>query len=94
VKWDRIDLDQTAQSDVGAASSLEPEEQEVLELPFKCSRDLRKAYALREKPTQIFDTKQSPETAQSAIREWIAEIQRSGLDCFDKFIVKPRLEHI
>jgi transposase len=65
---------------------LEPEEQEVLELLFKCSRDLRKAYALREKLTQIFETKQSPEAAQGAIRAWIAEVKRSGLDCFDKFI--------
>jgi transposase len=65
---------------------LEPEEQEVLELLFKCSRDLRKAYALREKLTQIFDTKQSPKAAQDAIRDWITEVKRSGLDCFDKFI--------
>lgn len=66
--------------------NLEPEEQEVLELLFKCSRDLRKAYALREKLTQIFDTKQSPETARKAIRNWIAEVRRSSLDCFDKFL--------
>lgn len=65
---------------------LEPEEQEVLELLFRCSRDLRKAYALREKLTEIFDTNQSPEAAQDAIRAWIAEVKRSGLDCFDKFI--------
>jgi transposase len=65
---------------------LEPQEQEVLELLFKCSRDLRKAYALREKMTQIFETKQSPEAAQAAIREWIAAVKHSELDCFDKFI--------
>lgn len=65
---------------------LEPEEEEVLELLFKCSRDLRKAYALREKLTQIFDTKQTREDAQDAIRAWITEVKRSGLDCFDKFI--------
>lgn len=75
---------------------LEPEEQEVLELLFKCSRDLRKAYALREKLTQIFDKKQSPEAAREAIRGWIAEVKRSGLDCFDKFIatIKEHLEII
>jgi hypothetical protein len=47
---------------------LEPEEQGVLELLFKRPRELRKAYASREKLTQIFDTRQSPETAQGAIR--------------------------
>jgi transposase len=72
---------------------LEPEEQEVLELLFKCSRHLRKAHALREKLTQIFDTKQTREFARGAIQEWIAEVKRSGLDCFGKFIVTLK-EHM
>lgn len=66
--------------------NLESEEQVVLELLFKCSRDLRKAYALREKLTHLFETKQSPEAARKAIRNWIADVRRSGLDCFDKFL--------
>jgi transposase len=65
---------------------LEPAEEEVLELLFECSRDVREAYGLREKLTRIFDTEQSPEAAQDAIRGWITEVERSGLDCFDKFI--------
>ena len=72
---------------------LEPEEQEVIELLFKCSRDLRKAYALREKLTQIFDTKQTQKVAQAAIQGWIVEVKRSGLDCFDKFIATLK-EHM
>jgi transposase len=72
---------------------LEPEEQEVIELLFKCSRDLRKAYGLREKLTQIFDTKQTQEAARSAIQGWIAEVKRSGLDCFDTFIATLK-EHM
>jgi transposase len=72
---------------------LEPEEQDVLELLFKCSRDLRKAYSLREKLTQIFDTKQTQDVARCAIQDWIAEIKRSGLDCFDKFIATLK-EHM
>jgi transposase len=72
---------------------LEPEEQEVIKLLFKCSRDLRKAYGLREKLTQIFDTKQSQKAAQAAIQGWIAEVKRSGLDCFDKFIATLK-EHM
>ena len=47
---------------------------------------MRKANALREKLTQILDTKQTPESARDAIRRWIAEVKRCGLDCFDKFI--------
>jgi transposase len=65
---------------------LEPEEKEVLELLFKCSPNLRKAYALCEKLTQIFDKKQSPEAAQGIIRDWIAEVKCSGLACSDKLI--------
>jgi transposase len=64
-----------------------------LELLFKCSRDLRKAYALREKLTQIFDTKQTQEAARGTIQDWIAEVKRSGLDCFDKFIATLK-EHM
>lgn len=66
--------------------NLNPEEQEILDLLFKCSHDLRRAYALREKLTEIFDTKQSPKAAREAIRGWVAEVERSGLACFDKFI--------
>jgi transposase len=72
---------------------MEPEEHDVLELLFKYSYELRRAYALREKLTQIFDTKQSPEAARGAIQGWIAEVKRSGLDCFDKFIATLK-EHM
>ena len=54
---------------------------------------MRKAYGLREKLTQIFDTKQSQKAAQVAIQGWIAEVKRSGLDCFDKFIATLK-EHM
>jgi transposase len=68
------------------SENLEPDERIALDLLFKCSRELRRAYALREKLTGIFDTKQSPEAARQAIRAWITSVRRSGLDCFDKFI--------
>jgi transposase len=61
-------------------------EQYLLELLFECSPALRQAYALREKLTAIFETKQTPEAAQQALRKWISEVQQSGLTCFDKFI--------
>ena len=38
---------------------LEPEEHDVIELLFKYSYELRRAYALCEKLTRIFDTKQT-----------------------------------
>lgn len=75
---------------------LTPEEQQVLDLLFECSPALRRAYALRKKLTGIFDTKQTKEAAQASLRTWIAEVEQSGLDCFDKFIktLKERMEII
>lgn len=78
------------------SEDLAPEEQQVLDLLFECSPALRKAYALREKLTGIFDTKQTQEAARASLLKWIAEVERSGLDCFDKFIktLKERMEII
>lgn len=78
------------------SEDLTPEEQQVLELLFECAPALRKAYALREKLTGIFDTKQTQEAARASLLKWIAEIEQSGLDCFDKFIktLKERMEII
>lgn len=78
------------------SEDLTPEEQRVLDLLFECSPAMRKAYALREKLTLIFDTKQTKEAAQTRLLEWIAEVERSGLRCFDKFIntLKERMEII
>lgn len=72
------------------------EQQQVLDLLFACSPALRKAYALREKLTAIFDTKQTKEAARASLRTWIAEVEQSGLNCFDKFIntLKERMEII
>jgi transposase len=68
------------------SEDLTTEELAVLELLFDCSPALRKAYQLREKLTAIFDTKHTKESAAIAIRAWIKEVKRSGLDCFDKFL--------
>ncbi|MGH8656457.1 MAG: ISL3 family transposase [Gammaproteobacteria bacterium] len=78
------------------SEDLTAEEQQVLDLMFECSPTLRKAYALREKLTRIFDTKQTKEAAQARLLERVAEVERSGLACFDKFIrtLKERIEII
>ncbi len=78
------------------SEDLTAEEQQVLDLLFECSPALRKAYALREKLTGIFDTRQTKEAARASLRTWIAEVERRGLDCFNKFIktLKERMEII
>jgi len=77
-------------------ADLTAEEQQVLELLFECSPALRKAYALREKLTALFDAKQTKEEAKASLLKWIAEVEGSGLDCFETFIktLKERMEII
>jgi Transposase len=45
---------------------------------------------------RFFTTKQTREAARGSIQGWIAEVKRSGLDCFDKFIatLKEQMEII
>jgi transposase len=72
------------------------EERQLLELLFQCSPLLRKAYAWREKLTRIFETNQTKESAERAIRQWMAKVKDSGLNCFDKFLqtLEERMEEI
>lgn len=65
---------------------LTEEELQQLELLFECSPLLRRAHNLREKLYQIFETKQTKQAGERAIRAWIKEVKSSGLDCFDKFL--------
>jgi transposase len=65
---------------------LTEEELEQLELLFECSPLLRRAHHLREKLSQIFETKQTKQAGEREIRAWIKEVKGSGLDCFDKFL--------
>jgi transposase len=65
---------------------LTEEEVSQLELLFECSPLLRQAHQLREKLYRIFETKHTKESGTRAIRSWIREVKRSGLDCFDTFL--------
>jgi len=67
-------------------ADLSDEEWQLLELLFECSPALRQAYKLREKLTRIFETRHTKASARRAIRQWMAAVKRSGLDCFDKFL--------
>jgi transposase len=65
---------------------LTEDEGKILDLLFECSPDLHKAYDLREELYQIFEAKQTKQSAQEAFRNWIAEVKRSSLTCFNSFI--------
>jgi transposase len=65
---------------------LSEEDQQLLELLFECSPTLRRAYALREKLTAIFERKLSKAEATRQILAWMEEVKQSGLTCFNKFL--------
>ena len=65
---------------------LTDEELHQLDLLFECSPLLRQAHKLRQKLYQIFEAKHTKESGTQAIRAWIQEVRRSGLECFEKFL--------
>jgi transposase len=69
------------------AADLDPEQRESVKLLLECAPDLRKAYDLREELSAIFDAKQSKDAARRAITNWTDKVKRSGLKCFDSFLV-------
>lgn len=67
-------------------ADLTDEEMRLLELLFECSPALHAAYHLREQLTGIFESPHTKVSAERALRQWIEEVKRSGLTCFDKFL--------
>lgn len=60
-------------------------EQALLNRVFALSPALKAAYTLRERLTDIFDTAPSKNVAKRQLRDWEAQVQASGLTCFDAF---------
>jgi len=62
------------------------EEKETLNLLFKYSPVMKKAYKFRNKLTELFNQSISPKQAKRKIKQWIKNIEKSELTCFDTFI--------
>lgn len=62
------------------------EEKETLNLFFKYSPLMKKSYKFRNKLTEIFDQFISQKQAKRKIKQWIKNIEKSELTCFDTFI--------
>jgi len=62
------------------------EEKETLNLFFKYSPIMKKAYQFRNKLSDIFNQFISQKQAKRKIKQWIKNIEKSELTCFDKFI--------
>jgi transposase len=65
---------------------LTPEEHQTLGRLFRLSPDLKTAYKLQNRLTDIFEEQISVETAKIKIKAWIVSVAKSGLRCFDSFI--------
>lgn len=68
------------------AIDLNREERKILKHFFHHSPAAKHAYRLRERLTAIFEMQLSKKQAQSKIRGWIQQVQKSGLQCFDAFL--------
>lgn len=69
---------------------LTKEEKETLNNLFSYSPELTEAYRLALKLTQIFNTHMTREEALAKLDEWIKEVRKSKMHCFDKFIKSLR----
>ena len=67
-------------------ADLSPEERKVLQLLFSYSPKLALAYQLREQLTAIFEQHLSKAAAKIKIRDWVRQVQKSGLQCFGDFL--------
>lgn len=65
---------------------LADEELEALKLAFKHSPLLEIGYLLRNDLTDIFNANLNKTTARREIKLWINKVNKSGLECFKKFI--------
>jgi len=61
-------------------------EDDILELAFGYSPDLKKAYQLRNDMTDIFEEDYTKQEAITAFKEWEEKVIQSGLDCYESFI--------
>lgn len=69
---------------------LTQEEKNTLNNLFSHSAELTEAYHLALKLTQIFNTHMTREEALVKLDEWIREVRKSKIHCFDKFIKSLR----
>jgi transposase len=68
------------------AKDLNKEERKTLRSFFKHSPSAKQAYDFREQLTAIFDMNLSRKQAQSKIRRWIQQVQKSSLQCYANFL--------
>ena len=53
---------------------------------FQYTPKLHQAYTLREELTAIFNMALDPVDGRRRLQKWVAKVERSALNCFDKFL--------
>ena len=70
--------------------NLTTQDSQILDTLFEYSPDLKKAYALQNDMTDIFNQNIGKGEAEKRVEEWILRVKLSGLNHFDKFILTLR----
>jgi transposase len=68
-------------------ADLTAQDRRVLKQLFGYSPDLQRAYDLQQQLTTLFDRPLNQASAKSSLRAWIKRVRKSGLTCFDPFLV-------
>lgn len=66
---------------------LTAQDRQVLKRLFGYSPELKLAYDLQRQLTTLFDRLLSQPSAKASLRAWIKRVRKSGLTCFDPFLV-------
>ena len=66
--------------------NLDEADKERLRTFFPYAPMLHQAYTLREELTAIFNMELDPDAGRRRLEKWAAKVERSGLNCFDKFL--------
>jgi transposase len=69
---------------------LSEKDKEKLEVVFSNSHELSEAYRLTLELTHVFNTHQTPEAALDKFTQWILDVRKTKLKCFNKFITTLR----
>lgn len=67
-------------------TDLSDKEKETLNLLFKYSPLIKKAYNFTTKLTSIFNQDITPKQAKRKIKQWIKDVEKTTLTCFNTFI--------
>jgi transposase len=68
------------------AKDLNKEERKTLRSFFEHSASAQQAHDFREQLTAIFEKNLSRKQAQAKIQDWIQQVRKSGLHCYDNFL--------